>query len=130
MGDRTFRSNSKAITIRSCGLDKGVLATVPPQQKPAGDSVSPRGMSVSSELELTVDALGARRADGNASRYGFTLAWTATWDGAEWVVEVPPGHSLGPDGKGAFEVVTDDDLQRFVGAVRRVVTAPPRGSQP
>ena len=85
---------------------------------------------MSDELQLTVDSVGADRADGSASRYGFTLAWTATWDGAEWIVEVPAGHSLGPDGRGAFEIVTDDDWQRFVAAVRNVVTAPPRGSQP
>ncbi len=76
---------------------------------------------MSNELQLTVDALGPDQAEGSASRFGFDLAWTATWDGAEWIVEIPPGHSLGPDGKGAFEIVTDDDWQRFVAAVRREI---------
>ena len=78
---------------------------------------------MSDELQLTVDVLGPERAEGTATRFGFTLGWVATWDGAEWLVEIPPGHSLGPDGKGAFEIVTDDDWQRFVAAVRREIAS-------
>jgi hypothetical protein len=76
---------------------------------------------MSNVLELTVNAYGAERAEGTATRFGFTLGWMATWDGVEWLVEIPPGHSLGPGGAGAFEIVTDDDWQRFVVAVRREI---------
>ena len=82
---------------------------------------SPPGNSMPNELELTVDTFGAERAEGTATRCGFSLRWMATWDGIEWRVEVPRGHSLGPDGRGAFEIVTDDNWQRFITAVRREI---------
>jgi hypothetical protein len=76
---------------------------------------------VSKELEVRVLEFRPERAEGSATRFGFALGWVATWDGAEWLVEIPPGHSLGPDGKGAFEIVTDDDWKRFTAAVRREI---------
>ena len=73
---------------------------------------------MSSELFLSVEAFEPNLARGTATRHGFDLGWTAAWNGSEWLVEVPPGHSLGPGGKGAFEIVTDDDWPRFVCAVQ------------
>jgi len=73
---------------------------------------------VSSQLDIDIT-----RDDplcGVAQRFGFELPWTAVRDGHEWLVEVPRGHSLGPGGKGAFDVVADD-WQGFVRAVRREI---------
>ena len=75
-----------------------------------------------SQLDIVIEVNAAGRALGVASRYGFELPWSALHDGSVWTVEVPRGHSLGPDGKGAFEVVTDEDWPRFVGAVHKALS--------
>jgi len=76
---------------------------------------------MSHQLELRILECRTPHARGVASRFGFELDWSATWDGRHWLVEVPAGHTLGPDGKGAFEIVTDDDWPRWVAAVRREI---------
>ena len=60
---------------------------------------------------------------GVARRWGAELPWTATRDGSGWEVVVPPGHSLGPDGTGSFELVTADDWPAFCAAVIRSIVA-------
>jgi hypothetical protein len=86
---------------------------------------------MSSQLTVTVDAAHtADRRSGSAARFGFLLRWDATWDGAEWLVEVPRGHALGPDGKGAFEVVTNDDWPAFAAAVQRGLQSSRDGRRP
>jgi len=72
------------------------------------------------QLDIVVIERTARRASGEAHRFGFSLAWQAARDG-DWRVEVRQGHSLGPEGKGAFEVVTNDDWPAFTAAVARTL---------
>ncbi len=76
---------------------------------------------MSMQLDIEVTDHAPDRARGVATRCGFTLPWSGTFDGVEWVLEVPRGHSLGPSGKGAFEIVTDHDWPRFIVAVERVI---------
>ena len=76
---------------------------------------------MSDELRIVVEAVQTDRAEGSATRFGFDLAWTASRDGGGWLIEVPRGHSLGPDGRGAFEVVTGDDWRGFAAAVEREI---------
>jgi len=70
---------------------------------------------VNSQLYITIT--GTKPLQGIAQRFGFELPWSARPDGDGWLVEVPRGHSLGLDGKGAFEIVTAGDWQSFVNAV-------------
>ncbi len=70
------------------------------------------------QFDVIVEARTADRVVGRASRFGFELPWTALRQGSNWIVNVPRGHSLGPDGRGAFEVVTQDDWLRFEAVVR------------
>ena len=75
---------------------------------------------MTSQLDITITSRKPLR--GVARRFGFELTWTAVRDGAGWLVEVPRGHSLSPDGKGAFEVVTGGDWPGFEDAVRAMLS--------
>ncbi len=74
-----------------------------------------------SQLDIVVIDREPRTARGVAGRFGFSVPWTAWSDAGAWQVEVPRGHSLGPDGKGAFELVTDDNWPAFTAAITRAL---------
>ena len=76
---------------------------------------------------LDIEITSREPLRGVARRFGFELPWSATPDGDRWLIEVARGHSLGPDGQGAFEVVTADDWQGLVSAVHREIDSQGRG---
>jgi hypothetical protein len=69
--------------------------------------------------QLNIEITSKEPLCGVARRFGFELAWTAVRDGHGWLVEVPRGHALGPEGKGAFEIVTAGDWPAFARAIQR-----------
>ena len=80
---------------------------------------------MTSQLDIEITSREPLR--GVARRFGFGLPWLATPDGDRWLIEVARGHSLGPGGRGAFEVVTSGDWPGFVRAVTLRINREPSG---